>query len=81
MHAHTHTHHHHHPALQVSPTTSTVDGLGPEFVLPVEPWSVNVLQVHLSVSPSAAGQAGAEAEAEAALFAGAAGGQDGVAAA
>ncbi|KAL4424426.1 hypothetical protein ABPG77_006364 [Micractinium sp. CCAP 211/92] len=61
---------------KVAPSTSTVDGLGPQFVLPVEPWSVNVLQVHLSVSPSAAGQAGAEAV----LFSSATGGQEGVAA-
>ncbi|KAL4437047.1 hypothetical protein ABPG75_004186 [Micractinium tetrahymenae] len=42
---------------KVCPATSTVDGLGPKFTLPVEPWSVNVLSLHLSVSPSAAGKA------------------------
>jgi hypothetical protein len=38
----------------VSPSSSTVDGLGPEFQLDLQPWSVNVLQLHLSASPSLA---------------------------
>lgn len=55
---------------KVSPASSTVDGLGSKFVLPLQPYSVNILSLHLSSSPSAN-----------ALHAGADSGTEGVAAA
>ncbi|GAB4817965.1 hypothetical protein N2152v2_005011 [Parachlorella kessleri] len=38
---------------KVFPGNTTVDGLSNEFVIPVQPWSVNALMVTLSTSPSA----------------------------
>lgn len=35
-----------------------MDGLSGQFVMSVEPWSVNILQLHLSASPSGALQRG-----------------------
>lgn len=37
---------------QIAPIPAAVDGLSSRFVLPVKPWSVNVLQLHLGASPS-----------------------------
>ena len=45
--------------LQVAPAGATIDGLSSQFVLPVEPWSVNVLQLHLGAGPLATGAAAA----------------------
>eukprot|EP00887_Chlorella_sp_A99_P005257 scaffold1.g5257.t1 len=37
---------------KVFPAARRVDGLSSSFLLPVDPWSVNVLQLHLAASPS-----------------------------
>ena len=41
--------------MQIAPKSATVDslsGTAGRFVLPVQPWSVNILQLHLGTSPS-----------------------------
>ena len=42
--------------MQIAPKSATVDSLSTtagRFVLPVEPWSVNILQLHIGASPNA----------------------------
>lgn len=40
-----------HPT-KVAPRAASVDGLSDKFIIPLEPWSVNVLQIHLAAGPA-----------------------------
>ena len=40
--------------LQVIPRTTAVDGVAEQFTLPLEPWSLSILRVH--IAPPAASQ-------------------------
>ena len=40
-----------HPT-KVVPRAASVDGISDKFIIPLEPWSVNVLQIHLAAGPA-----------------------------
>ena len=42
---------------QIAPATATMDGLSSRFAMDLQPWSVNILQLHLGTSPSGAASA------------------------
>lgn len=48
-------------APQIAPAAAAVDGLSSKFVLPLKPWSVNILQLRLEPSPSPSPSSGLQA--------------------
>ena len=37
---------------KVVPRAASVDGISDKFTIPLEPWSVNVLQIHIGAGPA-----------------------------
>jgi hypothetical protein len=37
---------------QIAPSSAAMDGLSSQFTLKAEPWSLNILTLHLGASPS-----------------------------
>lgn len=46
---------------KIAPAAAAVDGLSSKFVLPLKPWSVNILQLRLEPSPSPSPSSGLQA--------------------